>query len=78
MLTKGATKIIVLLVVMVVLVVTGVAYAGNSYPAHPNAASYGGDHKGDHQGMDDTLLLDGADGLVGRWLDPEDPGEPPH
>jgi hypothetical protein len=77
-LTKGATKIIVLLVVMVVLVVTGVAYAANSYPAPPNAASNGGDHKGDHQGMDDTLLLDGADGLVGRWLDPEDPGEPPH
>ena len=43
----------------------------------PNVAGNGGDHKGDHQGMDDTLLMDGVDGLVGRWLDPEDPGEPP-
>ena len=72
-LTKGVKKIIVLLVAMMVLVVAGVAYAANSYPAHPNAASNGGDH----QGMDDTLLVDGADGLVGRWLDPEDPGEQP-
>jgi len=75
--TKGAKGIIALLVALVVLAVTGLAYAANSYPAHPNAASNGGDPKGDHQGMDDTLLLDGADGLVGRWLDPEDPGEPP-
>jgi len=76
-LTKGAgaKKIIVLLVAMVVLVVSGVAYAANSYPAHSNTASNGGDHKEDHQGMDDTLLVDGLDGLLGRWLDPEDSGE---
>jgi hypothetical protein len=71
--TKGAKGIIALLVALVVFVVAGVAYAANSYPAHPHAASNGGDH----QGMNDTLLMDGVDGLVGRWLDPEDPGEPP-
>jgi hypothetical protein len=71
-------EIIVLLVAIVVLVVTGLAYAANGSPAHPNAAaSNGGDPKGDHQGMDDILLVDGVDGLVGRWLDAEDPGEPP-
>jgi hypothetical protein len=76
--TKGAKEIIALLVAIVVLVVTGLAYAANSAPVHPNAAaSNGGDPKGDHQGMDDILLVDGVDGLVGRWLDAEDPGEPP-
>jgi hypothetical protein len=70
-------EIIVLLVAIVVLVVTGLAYAANGSPAHPNAASNGGDPKGDHQGMDDILLVDGVDGLVGRRLDAEDPGEPP-
>ena len=74
MLTKGAEakKIIVLLVAMVVLVVTGLAYAANSYPAHPNAASNEGDHKEDHQGIDDTLLVYGLDGLLGEAEDPEE------
>jgi hypothetical protein len=73
-LTKGAKELIALLVAMLVLVVAGMAYAANTYPAHPYAASNGGDH----QGKDDTLLAEGADGLVGRWLgDAEDPGEPP-
>ena len=40
---------------MVVLVGAGVAYAANSYPARPYAASNGGDH----QGMDDSLLAEG-------------------
>ena len=68
--TKGAKGIIALLVALVVLAVTGLAYAANSYPAHPNAASNGGDN----QGIDDTLLVDGLDGLLGET---EDPGEPP-
>jgi hypothetical protein len=60
------------LVVMVVLVVAGLAYAANTYPAHYSAS------KGDHPGKDDALLAEGVDGLVGRWLgDAEDPGEPP-
>ena len=43
-LTKGAKELIALLVAMVVLVVTSIAYAANTYPAHPYAASNGGDH----------------------------------
>jgi hypothetical protein len=43
---------------MVVLVGAAVAYAANTYPTH-YAASKGG------QGKDDSLLAEGADGLVG-------------
>ena len=54
------------------------AYAANGSPAHPNAAASNERYpKGDHQGMDHILLVDGVDGLVGRRLDAEDPGEPP-
>jgi len=67
--TMGAKKIIALLVVTLVLVVAGVAYASNGYPAHSHAASNGGDN----QGIDDTLLVDGLDGLLGETEDPEEP-----
>lgn len=69
--TQGAIKIIALLVATVVLVVAGVAYAANGYPAHPHVASNGGDN----QGIDDTLLVDGLDGLLGEAEDPEKPPE---
>ena len=58
MLTKGAKELIALLVAMLVLVGAGMAYAANTYPAHPYAASNGGDH----QGKDDTLLAEGPMG----------------
>lgn len=69
MFTMGAKKIIAFLVVTLVLVVAGVAYAANGYPAQPHAASNGGDN----QGIDDTLLVDGLDGLLGETEDPEEP-----
>ena len=68
MLTKGARKIIALLVAMVVLVVSGIAYAANSFPAHPDAASDGGDH----QGIDDMPVVGGLDRLLGDAEDPEE------
>jgi hypothetical protein len=68
-LTKGAKKIMVLLVAMVVLVVSGVAYAANSFPAHPDAAS---DEGGDHQGIDDMPVVGGLDRLLGDAEDPEE------
>ena len=71
-LTKIAKELIALLVAVVVLVGLGVAYAANTHPTHYVAS------KGDHAGKDDSLLAEGLDGLVGRWLgDDEDPGEPP-
>lgn len=69
MFTKGAKKIIASLVATLVLVVAGVAYTANGYPAPPHAASNGGDN----QGIDDTLLVDGIDGLLGETEDPEEP-----
>ena len=71
--TTRTKELIALLVALVVLVGAGVAYAANTYPAH-YAASKGGDHPG----KDDSLLAEGVDGLLGRWLgEAEDPGEPP-
>ena len=70
-LTKGVKKLMVSLVAMVVLVVAdgvALAYAVNTYPAHPHAAGNGGDHRG----IDDIFFLDGLDGLLGD----EDPEEP--
>jgi hypothetical protein len=67
-LTKGAKKMIALLVAMVVLVVIGVAYAVNSFPARPDAASEGGDHLG----IDDMPVVGGLDGLLGDAEDPEE------
>jgi len=71
-LTKGAKKLIVSLVALVVLVVAGgvtLAYAANSYPADPHAA----DNGGDHQGIDDIFFFDGLDGLLREAEDPEEP-----
>ena len=68
MLTKGAKKMIALLVAMVVLVVSGLAYAANSFPARPDAAS----EEGDHQGIDDMPVVGGLDGLVGDAEDSEE------
>ena len=71
-LTKIAKELIALLVAVVVLVGLGVAYAANT-TRHTTSPA-----KGDHAGKDDSLLAEGLDGLVGRWLgDDEDPGEPP-
>ena len=57
---------------MLMLVGACIAYAANTYPAH-----YAAIKGGDHPGKDDSLLAEGVDGLVGRWLgDDEDPGEP--
>ena len=70
-LTQSAKEIIALLVAMFVLVGAGVAYAANTYPEHYAARS-----GGDHPGKDDSLLAEGADGLLGKWVeDGEDPGE---
>jgi hypothetical protein len=72
-LTQTAKEIIALLVATLVLVGACVAYAANTYPAH-----YAANKGGDHPGKDDSLLAEGFDGLVGRWLgDAEEPGEPP-
>jgi len=69
---KGAKKMIASLVAMV-LGVAGVAYVANSFPAHPDAAaSNGGDPKGDRRGIDDMLVVDGLDGLLGDAEDPEE------
>jgi hypothetical protein len=67
-LTKGAKKTIALLVAMVVLVVSGVAYAVNSFPTRPDAAS----DVGDHQGIDDMPVVGGLDGLLGDAEDAEE------
>jgi hypothetical protein len=61
-LTKGAKKTIALLVAMVVLVVSSVAYAANSFPARPDAAV---SDRGDHRGIDDMPVVGGLDGLLG-------------
>jgi hypothetical protein len=66
---KGAKKIVALLVAMVVLVVSGVAYAANSFPARPDDAASEG---GDHQGIDDMPVVGGLDGLLGDAEDPEE------
>jgi hypothetical protein len=68
-LTKGAKKMMVLLVAMAVLVVSGVVYAANSHPARPDAAASEGR---DHQGIDDMPVVDGLDGLLGNAEDPEE------
>ena len=68
-LTKGAKKIVALLVAMVVLVVSGIAYAVNSIPARPDAAASEGR---DHRGIDDMPVVDGLDGLLGNAEDPEE------
>jgi hypothetical protein len=67
-LTKGAKKMIALLVAMVVLVVSGLAYAANGFPARTDAASDGGDHRG----IDDMPVVGGLDGLLGDAEDPEE------
>jgi hypothetical protein len=59
---------IALLVAMVVLVVGGVAYAANSFPARPDAAS----DRVDNRGIDDILVVAGLDGLLGDAKDPEE------
>jgi hypothetical protein len=68
-LTKGAKKMMVLLVAMAVLVVSGVVYAANSHPAPPESAASDGR---DHQGIDDMPVVDGLDGLLGNAEDPEE------
>jgi hypothetical protein len=67
-LTKGAKKMIALLVALVVLVVSGLAYAANGFPARTDAAS----EEGDHQGIDDMPVVGGLDGLLGDAKDPEE------
>ena len=67
-LTKGAKKMIALLVAMVVLVVSGLAYALNNFPARPDAAS----DRGDHRGIDDMPVVGGLDRLLGDAEDPEE------
>jgi hypothetical protein len=70
-LTQSAKELIALLVAMLVLVVAGMAYAANTYPAH-YATSLGEDHPG----KDDSHLAEGLDGLLGEWVgDGEDPAE---
>jgi hypothetical protein len=59
---------IALLVAMVVLVVSGVAYAANSFPARPDAAS----DKRDHLGIDDMPVVGSLDRLLGDAEDPEE------
>ena len=53
---------------MVVLVVSGVAYVANGFPARPDAAS----DKRDHQGIDDMPVVGGLDVLLGDGEDPEE------
>jgi hypothetical protein len=66
-LTKGVKKIVALLVAMVVLIVSGLAYAANSFPARPDASE-----GGDHQGIDDMPVVGGLDRLLGDAEDPEE------
>ena len=68
-LTKGAKKIVALLVAMVVLVVSGVAYAVNSFPARPDAAASEGR---DHRGIDDMPVVSVLDRLLGDDEGPEE------
>ena len=68
MLTKGAKKMVALLVAMVVLVVSGVAFAANGFPARPDAASDGRDH----QGIDDMPVVSVLDRLLGDAEGPEE------
>jgi flagellar basal body-associated protein FliL len=68
-LTKGAKKLIALLVAMVVLVVSGLAYAANGFPARTDAAASEG---GDHRGIDDMPVVGGLDGLLGDAEDAEE------
>ena len=69
MLTKAAKKMIVLLVAMVVLVVSGLAYAANGFPARSDGAA---GEEGDHRGIDDMPVVGGLDGLLGDAEDPEE------
>jgi hypothetical protein len=68
-LTKGAKKMMVLLVAMVVLVVSGVVYAANSHPARPDAAASEGR---DHRGIDDMPVVSVLDRLLGDDEGPEE------
>ena len=60
---------VALLVAMVVLVVSSIAYAVNGFPARPDAVA---SDVGDHQGIDDKPVVGGLDRLLGDDEDHEE------